>query len=82
MATQIKWGVNATEYCVIDDGTPFTFPTFNAGTHIGYDTLNNGTLTQGTNPYTNGTIPAFLASGATTVLNSPSTTRLLFRNPA
>jgi hypothetical protein len=41
-----------------------------------------GATTQGTNPQKNGSIPDYIANGATTVLNSPLTTRLVFRNPA
>jgi len=41
-----------------------------------------GATAQGTNPQKNGSIPDFIATGATTVLNSPLTTRLLFKNPA
>jgi len=41
-----------------------------------------GATAQGTNPQKNGSIPDYLASGATTVLNSPLSTRLLFKNRA
>jgi len=45
-----------------------------------FDSTTGATL-QGTNPQKNGSIPDYIATGATTVLNSPLTTRLLFRNP-
>jgi hypothetical protein len=41
-----------------------------------------GATAQGTNPQKNGSIPDYIASGATTVLNSNLSTRILFRNPA
>ena len=82
MATQIKYGTPGAEYCVVDNSAAPTFPSLNAGAHLGYDTTAPGATSQGSNAFTNGTIPGFLASGATTVLNSSASTRLLYRNPA
>lgn len=86
------------EYVVIDNGAPGastsgpfpgaqTTPSNWIGAQYdkscqGFDTSTGGTTTQGTNPSTNGTIPDYIATGATTVLNSPLSTRLLFKNPA
>lgn len=57
-------------YCVIDNSSAPTFPTLNAGTHIGYDTIidqginsgQGGNLSQGQNlpSGANGTIPDFV----------------------
>ncbi len=47
----------------------------------GFDTTT-GAVAQGNNTFKNGTIPDYIASGATTVLNSQVTTRLLFKNPS
>ena len=85
MATQEKYSNSPSgEYCVIDNGAA---PAANAVSFdqapISYDTLSTGGATQqGNNPFKNGTVPDFIASGATTVLNSPASTRLLFKNPA
>jgi hypothetical protein len=50
------------------------------GSAQGFDTTT-GATSQGSNPFKSGTIPDFLV-GATVVLNSPTSTRILFRNPA
>lgn len=85
MAKQL-FGVNY-EYTVIDNVAAQTFPTFSAGAHIGYDTVTvvptfGAAASQDANAFANGTIPDFVATGATTVLNSASTTRLLYKNPS
>lgn len=52
MATQIKFNTPNTDFAVVDNGSPFTFPTLSAGTHIGYDTVPPpGETAQATNPY-------------------------------
>ena len=80
MATQIKHGTPGGEYSVIDNGPAPAATVLNAGAPIGYDTTT-GAASQGSNPFSNGTIPDCINS-ATTILNSPATTRLLYRNPA
>jgi hypothetical protein len=50
------------------------------GSAQGFDTTSGATA-QGNNTFKNGTIPDFLVA-ATVVLNAPTSTRLLFRNPA
>ncbi|PYT92534.1 MAG: hypothetical protein DMG36_14480 [Acidobacteria bacterium] len=48
---------------------------------VGYDNTT-GAIAQSTNAFKNGTIPDFVATGSTTVLNSSLSTRLLFKNPS
>lgn len=97
MASQVK-STNSprNEYVVIDNGVPGAsttgaFPGAQAtpsnwvglsadGACQNFDSTTGATA-QGTNPFTNGSIPDALLGG-TTVLNSPLTTRLLFKNPA
>lgn len=85
MATQVK-STNAPsgEYVVIDNGAAPAANTVSFdGAAISYDTVSTGGATaQGSNTFKNGTIPDFLAAGATIILNSPQSTRLLFKNPA
>ncbi len=83
MATQEKYTNSpSNEYCVIDNGAAPAANTVSFdGAQISYDTVKSGATAQGTNPFTNGTIPDPLVT-ATTVHNSPLTTRLLFKNPA
>src|SRR5258706_10692653 len=50
------------------------------GSAQGFDTTTGATA-QGSNTFKNGTIPDYIATGATTVLNSPLSTRLLYKNP-
>ena len=52
-----------------------------------YNVIDNaaapsGATAQSTNAFKNGTIPDFVATGSTTVLNSSLSTRLLFKNPS
>src|SRR6266403_2739509 len=47
----------------------------------GFDTTT-GAVAQGNNTFKNGTVPDYIASGATTVLTSSLSTRLLYKNPA
>ena len=81
MATQIKHNTPGGEYTVIDNGPAPAATVLNAGAPIGYDTTT-GATSHGSNPFSNGSIPGFIASGATTVVNSSANTRLLWRNPA
>ena len=87
----------SSEYCVIDNGAPGAsttgaFPGAQAtpSNWVGFQfdkscqgfDVTTGATSQGLNPFKNGSVPDYIAIGATTVLNSPLTTRLLFRNPA
>lgn len=82
---------NLTTYCVVDNTAAPTFPTLNAGTHIGYDTICSevgensvgGNVSQGANLPTgvNGTIPDFVNTQTfSTVLNYAK--MIGFKNPA
>ena len=93
---QAIWGPSG-EYNVIDNGaagastsgafpgaqtTPSNWIGIQADRSCqGFDTTT-GAIAQGTNAFKDGTIPDYIASGATTVLNSPLSTRLVFKNPA
>ena len=84
MATQLK-STNAPsgECVVIDNGAaPAANTTSFDGAQISYDTISAGATSQGSNTFKNGTVPDYIATGATTVLNSNLSTRLLFKNPA
>lgn len=88
-AVQITTTLPSGEYVVIDNAAAGNF-TGNGGTRgtstagaPGYDTTwgatlpgTGGTLSQATNPYTNGTIPGFVASATLT------TAAVVFKNPA
>jgi hypothetical protein len=51
-ATQVKFNTPNTDFAVVDNGTPFSFPTLSAGTHIGYGTIPPpGQTTQASNPF-------------------------------
>jgi len=81
MATQIKHNTPGGEYSVVDNGPAPSATVLNAGAPIGYDTTT-GATSHGSNPFSNGSIPGFLASGATTVLNNPASATIKYRNPA
>ena len=95
MATQVFGSKPNGQYVVIDDGTPGVTSTVttnwspatihNFDQCVAADYAFGGATSQGQIPISggNGTIPNFLASGTTTVINSGLTgTRVLFRNPA
>src|SRR3979490_1130506 len=44
---QIKYGLPNGDWCAIDNSAAPAFPTFNAGTHVGYDTTTPGPTAQG-----------------------------------
>jgi hypothetical protein len=50
MATQVKFATPNSDFCVIDNSSAPTFPSLNAGAHIGYDTTAPGATSQGSNP--------------------------------
>ena len=90
---QLIWGPSG-EYNVIDNGPPGVVSTnlvngpvpSGSGNLTGnglpnFDTTS-GAIAQSTNAFKNGTVPDFVATGATTVLNSPLSTRLVFKNPS
>lgn len=96
------------EWVQIDNSAAPTFPTLNAGAHVGYDTSAPGAVNQGLNKFGDtgsvlldsvndtvfadpqvGTLAGNPVAGTqptyktvTTVLNSPASTRLLWKNPA
>jgi hypothetical protein len=80
MATQI-FSSGSYNYIVIDDSAAPSFPTLNCGTHIGYDTTWPGTITQGSNPQANGTIPDFL-NVATSIATGLVLVNLKYKNPS
>jgi len=86
-------GGNITQsYCVIDNSAAPTFVTYNAGAHLGYDTIssgpgdinnNAGNISQGANlpSGANGTIPDFVNTQTfSTVLGYAK--MIGFKNPA
>jgi hypothetical protein len=56
----------------VDNGAAPTFPTFNSGTHIGYDTVAPGATSQSTNPFSDTGSVLVDASGNDTVYADPS----------
>jgi hypothetical protein len=48
---QVFAGTPNGEFSAIDNSAAPTFPSLNAGTHIGYDTTAPGANSQGTNPF-------------------------------
>lgn len=83
MVTKVSLGTPSGEYCVVDNGAAPAANTVSFdGAAISYDTLSTGGATaQGSNTFKDGTIPDPLVT-ATVVLNSPLSTRLLWKNPA
>src|ERR1043165_1002237 len=71
MATQVKFTSPNGDFAVIDNGTPSSFPTLSAGTHVGYDTGFVGTQSQGTNPIADTGTVLIDASGNDTVYADP-----------
>jgi hypothetical protein len=51
MPTQIKFGLPNNDWAAIDNSAAPTFPTFNAGTSLGYDTTAPGATAQGLNTF-------------------------------
>jgi len=51
MAQQIKFTTPNNDWAAIDNSAAPTFPTFNAGTSLGYDTTAPGATSQSTNPF-------------------------------
>lgn len=83
-ATQVFATTPENSYCIIDNAAAPVYPTLNAGTHIGYDTISRVPATlQGTNQVAgaNGTIPDFV-NKQTSILNNPLTATIKFRNPS
>lgn len=78
--TQMPNGTPDGGYCVIDNSAAPTFVTFDAGTHIGYDTTSPGAIDQGVNYKPNGTIPDFLA--AATKYSFTGANAVYFKNPS
>ena len=76
MATQAKSGLPGGEFSVIDNGAAPSFPTLNAGTSIGYDTIATGTQSQGTNPIADTGTVLIDASGNDTVYPDPQVATL------
>lgn len=82
--TQAFNGTPDNGYSIVDNVAAPTFPTLNAGTHIGYDTVYRvPAQRQGTNQVAgaNGTIPDFV-NVQTSILNNPLSATVLFRNPS
>src|SRR4030081_120882 len=48
---QIKYGLPNGDWAAIDNSAAPAFPTFNAGTHVGYDTTTPGATAQGLNTF-------------------------------
>ena len=56
------------EYVVIDRGAaPAANSVSYDGAQISHDTIGTGATSQGSNPFKNGSIPDYIATGATTV---------------
>lgn len=73
------------EYVVIDNGAAPTFVTFNAATHIGYDTIASGANSQGSNAFKNGTIPDFVNAQTSEKIAGtavPTASAIGFKNPS
>lgn len=85
MATQVSAGTPRNEYNVIDNGPAPAATVLDFGkAPIGYDTTT-GAVAQDTNAVnaaSNSSIPDWRNKTVTTVVNSQTTTRLLFCNPA
>jgi len=79
MSQQIKFITPNNDWAAIDNSAPPTFPTFNAGTNLGYDTTAPGATSQSTNPFAdtgsvlldsvNDTVPK--TSNISTVVGNP-----------
>jgi hypothetical protein len=72
----------ANGYVVIDDSAAPTFPTLNAGTHIGYDTTIPGAVGQSQNVFKNGNIPDFVQSGKTFTTSAATALIISYKLPS
>lgn len=71
MAKQIFFGTPGNEWCSVDNSSSPSFPTFNSGTSLGYDTTAPGATAQGTNPFGDTGSVLIDASGNDTVFADP-----------
>jgi len=86
MAVNQVFQSNSYSYCVIDNVAAQTFPVLSDNTHIGYDTMQvpprlGAAAGQGSNTYTNGTIPGFVKT-ATSISTGLVLVNLKYANPA
>jgi hypothetical protein len=71
MSQQIKFTTPNNDWAAIDNSAAPTFPTFNAGTTLGYDTTAPGATSQSTNPFADTGSVLIDASGNDTVYAPP-----------
>lgn len=92
---QVKFGLPDGSFNVVDNGSPGVTSTNNVvnanggsgnwtGTGAvsgGFDLCANGANSQGQNPFTNGTVPDFVANG-TKIINNPFAASIVYKNPS